>query len=218
MAGLFGILSVYFDQSCYRLEKKCSDLLSEINEAVSLKEFCFSVNEHLLHIEDEITNLESLFIDFDHNKAVDLEGYYNDVKSETYEILNDLNKQKNFKHIKDDGFDELLYALRSRSTSYNEEYDSDSSLFDYTLYGSEESKISWHGSYTNLINTSYDKWESLLKKDKDLRETHNSLIYKRQTAIVASMISSLISIFLIIVFFKLISSMSSKTETSNNID
>ena len=203
VAGLFGILSVYFDQSCYRLEKKSSDLLSEINDTQSLKEFCFTANEHLAHIHDEISDIEAIFMNFDYDDQIDLEGYYNDLKSQTYDILNDLNRQKNFEHIKGDGFEELMHALRTRSTSHEEEWETDTSLFDYTMWGDEESEIWWHDCYNTMLFNSYKKYESLLNAVKELRADYNNIIYKRQTAIISSMISSLISIFLIIVFFKL---------------
>ena len=157
-AGLFGISSVYFDQSCYRLEKKSSDLLSEINDTKSLKEFCFAASDHLVHVSDEISNIEAIFMNFDYEDRFDLEGYYNDLKSQTYDMLNDLNKQKNFKDIKGDGFEELMHALRTRSTSYEEEWDTDTSLFDYTIRGNEESEIWWHGCYNTTIFNSYEKY------------------------------------------------------------
>ena len=218
VAGLFGILSVYFDQRCYRLEKKSSDLLTEINDTKSLKEFCFAANEHLAHIQDEINHIESIFINFDYSDRLDLEGYYNDLKSQTYDMLNDLSKQKNFNQIKGDGFEELMHALRMRSTSYQEEWDTDTSLFDYITRGSEESEIFWYGCFNTTLGNSYEKYVSLLNAVKDLRSVHNGIIYKRQTAIIASMISSLISIFLIIVFFKFVNIQFASSKKSSGLE
>lgn len=219
IAGIFGILSVFFDQRCYRLEKKSSDLLKEINDAAALKQFCYTTNEHLAHVNEEISHLHSRFIDFNNNETVDVNGFYNDLKSQTYDILNDLGKQKDFVHIKADGFDELMHELRTRSTSLDTEYYArDNSLFDYTIYGSEDSEIWWHVCFANLINNSYVLWGNLIKKETELRSEYNNIIYKRQTAIISSMISSLISIFLIIVFFKLANIQFNASKKSSSVD
>ena len=204
LAGIFGIISVFFDQSCYRMEKKSTDLLKEINNAAALKQFCFTTNEHLAHVDEEIGHLHTRFIDFDSSDAIDVDGYYNDLKSQLYDVLDDLSRQNDFVHIKADGFNELIHELRTRSTSLRTEYDdNNSSLFDYTLFGSDDSEIWWHSCFNDLINNSYELWENLIIKETELRSSNNEIIYKRQTAIISSMISSLISIFLIIVFIKI---------------
>lgn len=219
IAGIFGILSVFFDQRCYRLEKKSSDLLSQINDSAALKQFCYATNEHLAHVDEEIIHLHTRLIDFNSNDAVDVNGFYNDLKSQTYDILNDLSKQKDFVHIKADGFEELMHELRTRSTSLNTEYyDNDNSLFDYTSFGHEDSEIWWHVCFNNLIYNSFVLWENLIKKETELRSEYNGIIYKRQTAIISSMISSLISIFLIIVFFKLANIQFTASKDPSSVD
>lgn len=218
IAGIFGILSVFFDQRCYRLEKKSSNLLKEINDAAALKQFCYTTNEHLAHVNEEISHLHSRFMDFNSNETVDINGFYNDLKSQTYDVLNDLGKQKDFVHIKADGFDELMHELRTRSTSLDTEYARDNSLFDYTIWGYEDSEIWWHVCFNKLINNSYALWGNLIKKEKEHRSEYNNIIYKRQTAIISSMISSLISIFLIIVFFKLANIQFNASKKSSSVD
>ena len=217
-AGIFGIISVFFDQSCYRLEKKSTDILSEIDDTAALKQFCFSTNEHLAHIKEELRHQHTLLINFEYNDTLDLNGFYNDLKSQTYDILNDLNKQKDFAQIKADGFEELLHELRTRSKSLQSEYDNDTSLFDYTLYGDEDSEIWWHGCYNELLYNSITQWEALISRERELRSNYNGVIYKRQTAIISSMISSLISIFLIIVFFKLANIQFKASNKSSSVD
>lgn len=203
IAGVFGILSVFFDQKCYRIEKESSDIKTEINKVYSIKEFCFSVNEHLAHIHDEIENLESLFYDFENEQKTIFLGYYNDSKSYLYDLLNDISRNENFEIIKSNGFEELTYTLRQRSSSYDSEYENDSSLFDYTIYGTDDAEKIWYNSFSELINNSYNQWQLHLNKIKYLKSQENSIIYQRQTAIISSMISSIISILLLIIFFKI---------------
>ena len=174
---------------------------------------------HLAHVDEEISHLRTRFIDLNNNDSVDVVGFYNDLKSQTYDVLNDLNKQKDFVHIKADGFEELLHELRTRSTSLQTEYyDNDNSLFDYTSFAYKDSEIWWHGCFIELLNNSFALWKNLIKKETDLRSDYNNIIYKRQTAIISSMISSLISIFLIIVFFKLANIQFTASKNSSSVD